>query len=301
MRKGDVGVVTSDEVKGRPRGGVRIETCPVMSATRSASPSASPSESLGTSHGADATHKEEPGADATHKEEPKSALTEDAEKEAGENEEDDGQDQSKETSEEPEASTSTATVEPAATDAPPSGSWQAIWSPSHNSYYFYNSETQETTWVNPLQPQPEASISATSAVQSSSAEPKASSSAQPGQNVPPHLATLYAAQAAAAAQGIDPSLAYLDPSLNSPGGASGVAYAATAKFNARTGAFAKVDARDPSHLSEYERAKRMSEFYFDVGQWENEVEKRKAEEAEEEESGRKKKKLTKKDLVRTLI
>jgi hypothetical protein len=45
----------------------------------------------------------------------------------------------------------------------------------------------------------------------------------------------------------------------------------TAKFNRHTGAFARADARDPSHLSETERAKRMSQFYFDVDAWESEL------------------------------
>ncbi|CDO68608.1 hypothetical protein BN946_scf184996.g39 [Trametes cinnabarina] len=102
--------------------------------------------------------------------------------------------------------------------------------------------------------------------------------------------------AAAVAQGIDPALAHLDPSLlagpSNPG-----AFTYTAKFNARTGAFAKTDARDPSHLSEFERAKRMSEFYFDVNAWEREVEMRKLQEAQEEES-RKRKRPTKKDIER---
>ena len=31
-----------------------------------------------------------------------------------------------------------------------SGDWQAIWSPAHNAYYFYNGRTGETTWINPL-------------------------------------------------------------------------------------------------------------------------------------------------------
>jgi len=104
-------------------------------------------------------------------------------------------------------------------------------------------------------------------------------------------------QAAAAAQGIDPSLAHLDPSLAAgpssiPGGT------VTAKFNARTGTFARGDARDPTHLSEYERAKRMSQFYFDVNAWEQELEYRNTEQYKEEEEKKRKKKLTKKDLDR---
>lgn len=169
---------------------------------------------------------------------------------------------------------------------PTAGSWQAIWSPEHNTYYFYNSETKETTWVNPLQPA------------TSESEPSSSSASQsgPSTSIDSHYAAL---QANAMAHGIDPSLAHLDPSLASSSGVpSNFMY--TAKFNSRTGAFAKVDSRDPTHLSEYERAKRMSEFYFDVGAWERDVEARnKAEiEAEAEGEGKKRKRPTKKDLER---
>ena len=102
-------------------------------------------------------------------------------------------------------------------------------------------------------------------------------------------------QANAIAQGIDPSLAHLDPSLAA--GPSLPSGAFTAKFNARTGAFTAVDGRDPSHLSEYERAKRMSQFYFDVGAWEEELEQRDV----TEEERKKKRKPTKKDLVSPIL
>jgi len=55
-----------------------------------------------------------------------------------------------------------------------------------------------------------------------------------------------------------------------------------------------MDGRDPSHLSEHERAKRMSQFYFDVGAWEEELEQQDA----TEEERKKKRKPTKKDLER---
>jgi hypothetical protein len=82
----------------------------------------------------------------------------------------------------------------------------------------------------------------------------------------------------------------------------------TAKFNRHTGAFARVDARDPSHLSEHERAKRMSQFYFDVDQWQDDLAKHggsikgpagagASEEWEDDgEGGRKRKRPTKKDM-----
>ncbi|TFK52813.1 hypothetical protein OE88DRAFT_1301237 [Heliocybe sulcata] len=186
----------------------------------------------------------------------------------------------------------------AATDSDTHG-WQAIYSPQHNAYYFYNAHTNETTWQNPLQPTASTSqASASSSTNpSASPEPQAGSAASPGPGASPAVAQLYAMQAAAQAQGIDPSLAYLDPSLAHATGASAgpVPFEFTAKFNSRTGAFAKADARDPGHLSEYERMKRMSEVYFDMTEWEQQVAMQKE---EEEREGKKRKKPTKKDLDR---
>jgi hypothetical protein len=104
-------------------------------------------------------------------------------------------------------------------------------------------------------------------------------------------------QEAAAAQGIDPSLAHLDPSLAGPS-APGGAYNYSARFNAHTGTFTRPDGRDPTHLSEYERMKRMSSVYFNMEQWEQEVAQRKQQEDEDAANGKKRKRPTKKDLVR---
>ncbi len=156
---------------------------------------------------------------------------------------------------------------------PTNGDWQAIFSPQHNAYYFYNTATHQTTWENPVQPavQPEASTS-TATLQPSRYE-------------------------AALAAGIDPSLAHLDPTLGAGPSGIGGSYAAAARFNARTGRFTANDARDPSHMSEYERAKRMSEFYFDVDGWQKQ---REQEQAQEEAEGKKRKRPSKKDLVSRL-
>ena len=192
------------------------------------------------------------------------------------------------------------------------GDWQAIWSPAHNAYYFYNSTTRETTWVNPLQQgQQQEGDSKGKGKEKATDETDGDDDKVGGQDqdkddenqgnvagssktttgTTPALTQWEQMQANAMAQGIDPSLAYLDPSLAA--GPSLPSGAFTARFNARTGTFTAVDGRDPSHLSEYERAKRMSQFYFDVGAWEKELEQRDA--AEEE--GKKKRKPTKKDLV----
>lgn len=187
----------------------------------------------------------------------------------------------------PAASTS---PEAPTSDSLSTGAWQAIFSPQHNAYYFYNASTGETTWVNPLQPSFDPSSSSAEA-QDAAADPQSNG---PDGDVNPNPYDPNSLEARAIAAGIDPSLAYLDPTLVGP---SSLAYSGsfTAKFNARTGAFAAADSRAPSHLSEYERMKRMSEFYFDVGAWEKEVERR--DEEEKETGGKKRKKPTKKDLV----
>lgn len=201
--------------------------------------------------------------------------------------------------------------------AAPTGNWQALWSPVHSAYYFYNSVTHETTWVNPLQPSAAPGESTSSSTPSAPAPASApptgdnpdaeeddpSSSTAPSSSgatpVPASIAQIYALQEAAVAQGIDPSLAHLDPSLaggpSAPGGSG--AYNFSAKFNAHTGTFTRPDGRDPTHLSEYERMKRMSSVYFNMEQWEQEVAQRKAQEDEDAANGKKRKRPTKKDLV----
>lgn len=196
------------------------------------------------------------------------------------------------------------TPENADGDAPavplPTNPWQAILSAEHGAYYFYNTVTNETTWFNPFLPEspPEPATAATT-------DPDPSSSTSTTEVTNSALAHHAALQAAALAQGIDPALAYLDPSLvSSFPGASSASMSTlptyTASFNARTGAFARPDARTPGHLSEFERAKRMSEFYFDVGKWEAELAQRGGSNMgtadEGEESGKKRKRPTKKDV-----
>ncbi|KAH7107069.1 hypothetical protein BKA62DRAFT_611345 [Auriculariales sp. MPI-PUGE-AT-0066] len=170
------------------------------------------------------------------------------------------------TPDQPVASTSTSAA-PAEGEAPAAHEWQAVWSPPHNAYYFFNTRTQETTWVNPLAPpasesaQPDQSVALTFA--DSALQPVASSSAT--------LAEGHDAYSAAVAAGIDPELAYLDPTLALPQMPGGGPMSFAAKFNSRTGAFTAASARAPEHLNEFERAKRMSEMYFDVGKWESET------------------------------
>jgi hypothetical protein len=103
------------------------------------------------------------------------------------------------------------------------------------------------------------------------------------------------------AQGIDPSLAHLDLFLAGPSSATGRAYNFSARFNAHTGAFTQPDGRDPTHLSEYKRMKRMSSVYFNMEQWEQEVAQRQQREDEDAMNGKKRKRPTEKDLVSYLF
>ena len=163
----------------------------------------------------------------------------------------------------PQAEPEEEVDEPSSSDrvdsAAPSNPWQAILSPQHNAYYFYNTQTHQTTWTNPLQPDPSSSASAGGqphASTSRSPQPQSSSSStsQDASPQPSASTSHYAAmQAAAIAAGIDPSLAHLDPSLAASTSAAGpLPNTFTAKFNARTGAFTAGGARDPGHLSEFE-------------------------------------------------
>ncbi|KAJ3501248.1 hypothetical protein NLJ89_g9427 [Agrocybe chaxingu] len=225
-------------------------------------------------------NKEAPTVDASSSKSPEASDSKDKEDE-GEKQED--------TSE----STSAPTTDPS--------QWQAVYAPQYNAYYFYNSVTQETTWTNPLQPQSSTSQT-TLASAASTDEPATETNAEASTSTgPPQTAAQarYAAlQAAAAQQGIDPLLAHLDPTLLTPADLPTF----TARFNARTGKFAPDSSRTPGHLSEYERAKRMSEFYFDVNKWEEQLAERggsnMAEEGDEGGSGKKRKRPTKKDLER---
>ncbi len=103
--------------------------------------------------------------------------------------------------------------------------WQAVWAPQYNMYYFYNPVTHETTWANPLQPEAGSSSLTATSDQTAPSDPR-NMEEDAGTNSSTDLAATsqYAAlQAAAIAQGIDPLLAHLDPSLRaSMQGASNV-------------------------------------------------------------------------------
>ncbi|CAE6444717.1 unnamed protein product [Rhizoctonia solani] len=178
---------------------------------------------------------------------------------------------------------------------PPQTEWQAIWSPAHNAYYFFNSRTSETTWVNPLDPSASTSTSTPTAPEPTTQptapklEPKeTTTSEQP----PPDLSHL---------NGIDPELAYLDPTLAVPSaGSKGPVPTFTARFGARDGKFTAMDGRRPEHLSEAARAQRMGAVYYDTEAWEREIAERDAKAKADEEAGvgDKRKRVSKADIER---
>ena len=136
--------------------------------------------------------------------------------------------------ESPEKASTELEQVPESSTIPPTTTWQAVFAPQYNTYYFYNPVTQETTWINPLQPEASISSSATATASSSDTgtsvvetetetetqaqdEGEEDTDAQETATTTSATAARYAAlQEAALAQGIDPYLAHLDPSLLAP-------------------------------------------------------------------------------------
>lgn len=234
--------------------------------------------------GDDEQDHSQPSAEEVESKEP--AVEESKRKEDKEDEdEDDESDTGEDGDEENDDSKSPARPESPTPVAP--GEWQTAYSAPHNAWYFYNTSTGETTWTNPLQNPNAVASSSQPPLDTSLATAQVSSSSTTTTDMIPM-------GQAALEQGIDPELAYLDPSL-AYGPLSSGPGAYSARFNAHTGKFTAQDGRDPSHVSEYARAQRMSAVFFDVQEWEAEIAKRKAE--EDLEGPRRKKKPTKADLV----
>ncbi|CAK9784187.1 unnamed protein product [Cutaneotrichosporon oleaginosum] len=152
--------------------------------------------------------------------------------------------------------------------------WQAVWAPANNAYYFWNTDTGEVTWSNPL---------------------AAPSDAPPLPNEPPPLPAGPAPPRAGGLPEIDPALAHLLPAEQRDGSSSAI----SAAMAARTGRLGTDSHYAFAALDEYSRQKRFNEHYFDVDGWEKakaaEARKRKA----EQEAGiAKDRKITKKDMDR---
>jgi hypothetical protein len=115
--------------------------------------------------------------------------------------------------------------------------WQAIWEPSANAYYFYNSETQESTWLNPRLPPDEAAAHL--------------ANNPPTFNYAPDNYTLPQSIPAESA----PDSVY-DPETGE--------YGFTARFNARTGKFQNNPEHTAENFSTQGQIMRESREYFDV-------------------------------------
>ncbi|GMK57568.1 hypothetical protein CspeluHIS016_0404020 [Cutaneotrichosporon spelunceum] len=152
--------------------------------------------------------------------------------------------------------------------------WQAVWAPANNAYYFWNTETDEVTWTNPV------------------ALP---SEAPPLPNEPPPLPTGPAPSRTGGLPEIDPALAYLLPAEQRDGSTS----AMSAAMAARSGRLGADSHYAFAALDEYSRQKRFNEHYFDVDGWEKskaaEARKRKADQSAGINEDRK---ITKKDMDR---
>lgn len=155
-------------------------------------------------------------------------------------------------------------------------------------YYYWNRTTNTTTWTNPFESG--AAAPAAPAVASGSASPvpaaeatastSKATSPQPGQAsnatvndassaISPVNEERAGSSGPTAAEfgGIDPDLAYLDPSLASRAKGAGGAGAYVARFNARTGKFEADPTKTPDRVSDVQRAKRQNQFYFDYDGW----------------------------------
>lgn len=135
----------------------------------------------------------------------------------------------------------------------------------------------EVTWENPLVGAAEPSTSA-----SLPPEPSTSSSAD-----------VYG--------GIDPDLAYLDPSLSRSTTSISATPAFQARFNARTGRFQGDPTMNPDRISEFKRGERQQGAYYDVDGWNESLAGRGIRGADEDERGGKKRKVTAKDVVRNFL
>jgi len=129
--------------------------------------------------------------------------------------------------------------------------------------------TNETTWTNPKEKNPQADQSVGSTNADETAPTTTALNEGPRDALPP----------------IDPDLAWLDPTAARATASGSGAGTQAARFNARTGRF-QVDPKfTPDRISDYQRSHRQQEAYYDVKGWEQQLEgkglKRAAEDSEE--------------------
>lgn len=147
-----------------------------------------------------------------------------------------------------QGSTALTTKESASDNDP----WQAVFSAEANAWYFWNAQTNETTWSNPHQ----------------SSSGTGDATTDPGVRADlPAAATSREKEEEGGLPPIDPDLAWLDPSAARVGAARAVTQ--TARFNARTGRFQADPSRNPDRISDFQRGQRQQEAYYDVRGWES--------------------------------
>lgn len=166
------------------------------------------------------------------------------------------------------------------------------------AWYFWNTQTGEVTWTNPLVPPGSADASSSTPSGAAGATPPLPAGPPPPAAAQPDLSL-------APPPDIDPALAHLLPPDQRYAAAQsgGVPGGQTALFNARTGRFTAKDYQyTTDHMSEYNRAKRMNSHYFDVDAWEAQKNEEYLKRKRDEEAGRTgnkaAKQVTRKDMVR---
>ncbi|KAI7895664.1 uncharacterized protein EV154DRAFT_494553 [Mucor mucedo] len=137
----------------------------------------------------------------------------------------------------------------------PETTWTAVWDERAQAYYWWNTETNETTWINPDTP----------AVQTTAVETTVEKS-NPLDFLLDRIDTEVKRKLdgeVEPAAGTTEQSQYYDQYFDQPE----TSYASTAHFNARTGRFTTqndVERLNPENLTIESRAKRQMQFYFDV-------------------------------------
>jgi hypothetical protein len=173
------------------------------------------------------------------------------------------------------------------TDQPAAASlWTPVWDDNAQAYYWWNTKTNETTWINPAK-----------AVEDPAAVQTQATANNPLDFLLDRIDNvvkkeLDGQEDQTANQSYQDYAQYYDPYYQQEEG-----YTAQAHFNARTGRFttqSDADRLNPDHLSIHARAKRQMENYFDVDSY---TEQRNAQRSMIE-AGRvaKKKPLTRKEV-----